>query len=60
MKKYPFLFLLPLLLGAACIAVNSLLAPLPDWLVRAAGVALLLSLFLFVFTLVRTRRPGAQ
>ena len=57
MRRSHFLLLIPLLLGAACIVVNLLLVPLPDPLVRAAGAVLLLSLFLFVFPLVRARRP---
>lgn len=53
MAKLQRISLIVLLAALAAMAVHRLAAPLPDWLVRADGVLILLSTFLVTFSTVR-------
>ena len=53
MKRARNISFLALLLAVLVMAVNMLAIPLPDWAVRAAGVAVLLALPCMTYSIVK-------
>ena len=56
MKKMQRASQIVCILGVALLALNGLITPLPDWVVRTVGVTLILAIFTLTFSTVRLRK----
>lgn len=58
MKKALYIFIIITFLALLVMLANMFVTPLPDWVVRVAGITTLVSLVVTTFVFVRIRMKG--
>jgi len=53
MKKWLWIFIFIAFISLLCMLVNMFITPVPDWLIRTAGIITLVSLVVITYTTVR-------